>query len=293
MQLQEGVFGELESRGYKEAQIIGKGAFSKVWRVWDSMQGCYQVCKISPAGAMAEREAQMLRCMAHPLFPQYVSDWTSADKHYLIMEYVCGSNLGELLVRRGRFSQRQAVYIAMEVAQGLSFLHERSEPILFRDVKPDNVMLRQDGRVKLVDVGCACLLKEGNTLAGSRGYSAPEQFMRGGGTGEESDVYALGALLYYMLTGDRLHEVTFRSKDCKRMYHSGISYGLIRLIEQAMKEERQCRIPDMGVFIKKLTEYQGKRVWKREYKDRIAQLCGIDVSDYFYVQNIRRGMDNF
>ncbi len=279
---------ELSDRGYKNAVLIGKGAFSEVFRIWDENGECFRTCKVSQICEMAQKEAKMLKQLEHPLFVRYIDDWKGKSKQYLIMEYVCGRNLKELVMRRGKFTQFQAVSIAMEIAQGICYLHERSHPILFRDIKPDNIMVRQDGRVKLVDVGCACLKGENNTLAGSKGYAAPEQFKRGESIGEESDIYALGKLLYYMLTGKE----TGKQAEKENFYWKGISYGLQCLMKQAMQEKRQLRIPDMRAFLQYLSYYAEKNWLKQMYADIKALFQREELADFYYVENIRRGMDN-
>lgn len=277
------VIKELENKGYANISLIGRGGFSDVVRMWDRKRNCFLACKISCACEMAEREAAMLKMLQSPVFPRYIESFEKNEKYYLVMEYICGSTLRELQNRRGRFTQRQAVRIAMELAQGLFYLHKRSEPIIFRDIKPDNVMLRQDGRVKLIDVGCAGLLQEGGSLAGSKGYSAPEQFCREESIGVESDVYALGKLLYYMLTGEEGRE---------NLYYRGISWGLIQLVEQATQSDRQKRIPDMHVFLQQLELYREKKSIKSRWNDMKALLHGKEIAHYCYIQNVQKGMDN-
>lgn len=281
---------ELYDRGYLNLSPIGKGTFSEVLRVWDERHGGFLACKVSRMCEQTEREAHMLKMLKHPIFPRYVGSWKCQDRHCLLMEYVCGSNLKELLRRRGRFVQEQAVYIAMELAQGLIFLHERSEPILFRDIKPDNVMIRQDGRVKLVDVGCACLMKEGGTIAGNRGYSAPEQFKPTEKPGVESDIYALGKLLYYMLTGDEMGK-SKSGTEGERLYYKGISHGLLQLVEQAIQDERQMRIPDIKTFVKQLAIYNKKHSLQKLCTDAKVILHHGEMVDFYYMQYVHLGVD--
>lgn len=282
---------ELRCRGYSNISLIGKGGFSEVFRVWDDARRVCLACKVNEKCEMGKREAQILCGLEHPLFPKYIDSFEGVGRHFLLMEYICGSNLRELLERRVRFTQRQAVAIAMELAQGLLWLHECSEPILFRDIKPDNVMLRQDGRVKLIDVGCMGKLKEESVITGSRGYSAPEQFDIAARPGVESDVYALGKLLLYMLTGDDAGRIS-RRQGKERIFYKGISRGLIQLVEQAVQKQQSMRVPDMRIFMQRLEIYRGKTTMKSFYTDVKAYLfCG-EIVQYYYVQNVYKGMDN-
>lgn len=283
---------ELKRKGYSGISLVGQGAFSVVFRVWDTGKNCFWACKISYASEMAENEAGMLKRIRHPLFPKYERSWQCRGYFFLMMEYICGSNIYKLCKQRKQFTQKQAVRVALELAQGLLFLHEREWPILFRDIKPENVMIRQDGRIKLVDMGCATLMNEKQCIAGSKGYSAPEQFVKMHYVGAESDVYALGMLLMFMLTGQG-------NADFEKIVKGGagkdgrqISNGLWALVKQATKTECQNRIPDMRVFIQKLKIYEKRHSFWYVWEDIRCFPFRAEIVDFYYVQNIRRGIDN-
>lgn len=289
-QLKQLMINDLESFGYQYISNIGRGSFSYVFRVWDAVHNCFWACKVNENCESGAREARLLQELKHPLFPKYRESRVNGEVHYLFMEDIPGRNIRELLRARGHFSQRQAVSVAFSLAQGLLYLHERSEPIVFRDIKPENVVLRQDGRVKLVDVGCACRKGEQESIAGSRGYSAPEQFDSGESIGEESDVYALGKLLFYMLTGEErvsAEELLYR----KRKYRKIMSPGLLQLVVQMIQTERRCRIPDMRIIIRRLAVYEGRMSLKRFWTNVKAILGSGSTADYFYVQNVRKGIN--
>lgn len=281
---------ELAQHGYTAPTFLGKGAASCVWRVWDENKACFLACKISAAGKRAEREADMLKGLQHPAFPQYRQAWSRENTHFLVMEYVPGKNLREIVRRRGHLSEKQAVRIAMELAEGLIFLHERSVPVLFRDIKPENVMLRQDGRVKLIDVGCACREGDSLTIGGSRGYGAPEQFVQAGCPGVESDVYAMGKLFAYMLTGQEEGQPGTEGYPRDSRW-KGVSRGLRRLIEEAVCVERRMRVPDMRTFLQRLSVYDGAHPLRRVSADWQAKIRRGRAADFYYVQNVRRGME--
>lgn len=284
------VIKELERKGYRKISFVGQGTFSVVLRVWDDKQCCFWACKVSETSEAAVKEAGMLQRIHHPLFPKYKTSWEKQGYFFLVMEYVCGSNVRELCKKRKQFTQRRAVSIALELAQGLLFLHEWKLPIVFRDVKPENVMIRQDGTVKLVDMGCATLISERQCVAGSKGYSAPEQFEKIPHAGAESDVYALGRLLVFMVTGaenDSCLSVQKDEVDWKRF-----SPKLRRLIQQTITPERQNRVPDMRIFIKYLTSYEKQGLFDRGRAMTKSILCRKEIVDFYYIQNIRRGIDN-
>ena len=247
----------LTGRGYEIIRSLGEGAFSKVvlvrkralaqrkytekWRGDEQTESfSYDAaCKISYQAGLALREAETLARIDHPLFPKYLGVWQEGEKVYLLMEYVRGSSLEALLERRGSFSDLQIIHIGLELAEGLKYLHELPEPILFRDLKPANILVRQDGRVKLLDLGCACTAGRQADLAGTPEYAAPEQLKSGSILTPASDVYGLGKTLQ-ALTG----------RKCGKR--------LKRVIAACMKERPQERIPDMRGVISALAALEKK-----------------------------------
>ncbi len=164
----------LEERGYACRRLLGEGAFSRVYLVESRVFGERYACKVGKNVSLTKREAEMMARAHHPLFPQYRGLWQEAGFSFLLMEYLPGSSLEDALIRRGRFSPGQTVRVGMELAEGLCCLHR--EGLLFRDVKPANIVIRQDGRVGLVDFGCVCGVREAAcSRAGSPGFAAPEQ----------------------------------------------------------------------------------------------------------------------
>lgn len=217
---------QLAQHGYQAVRLLGRGAFSQVLLVQQNDTGTLLACKISHRQDLACREGKLLAATDHPLFPRFCEQWEAGESAYLLMEYVCGSSLEELLSRRGFFTQAQTARIGMELAEGLRFLHQLPEPVLYRDVKPANIMIRQDGRVKLLDMGCACELRQPDEArAGTPGYAAPEQLEPGGDLSFSCDVYSLGRTLEAMVGK-----------------HSS---GLKQVITACTAEFPERRIPDM------------------------------------------------
>lgn len=242
----------LADKEYEAVHLLGEGAFSKVVLVrkkaltllqpageqQDSLQTedfiDYAACKISCQTGLALREAETLAGIDHPLFPKFFDVWQEGKKVFLLMEYVRGSSLEALLSRRGCFSDIQTVQIGLELAEGLKYLHEMPEPILFRDLKPANIMLRQDGRVKLLDLGCVCTTGPQVDLAGTPEYASPEQLKSGCVLTPASDVFGLGKTLQAMA-----------DRKCGK--------GLRQVIKACIKERPRERIPDMRGVISALT----------------------------------------
>ncbi|MDQ2995721.1 MAG: serine/threonine protein kinase [Chloroflexota bacterium] len=150
-------------------------------------------------------EAEMLAALNHPNLPRVTDHFEQEGKAYLVMEYVPGETLLSFLMREGLPQPQARVFEwTRQLCEALEYLHSQIPPIIFRDLKPANIMLTPNGKVKLIDFGIARLFKPGqarDTQAfGTIGYSSPEQYGKGQ-TDARSDVYALGVLLHQLLTG--------------------------------------------------------------------------------------------
>ncbi len=232
--------------------LIGQGSFAKVFRAWDDQKQCQVAWKEMEHIELARKEATLLREMKHPLFPQYLDYWEENQKAILIMEYVYGENLEQFLARRGFVSEKICIEIALELADGLLYLHERKSSVVFRDLKPANIMIRQDGRVKLLDMGCACTGEEElKSYAGNVEYSPWEQFEAETPIGTYSDVYALGKVLQTMLHKEK-----------------GKDSGMMEITKMCTKETIGERLPDMRSVIAVLSAYNNFRSRKGILKKR-------------------------
>lgn len=190
----------LEKRGYIRGRLLGQGAFSRVYRVEERATGRRAACKISENLKLIEREAEILKKLRHPLFPEYYGSWREGKTGFLLIEEITGENMADIIRQGRKFSVYQVAEMGMELAEGLLYLHESRPAIIFRDVKPENIMLRGNGRVKLLDFGCSCEpAADGGTRAGSPGFAAPEQLMEGGGQTLLCDVYGFGRTLQELL----------------------------------------------------------------------------------------------
>ena len=257
--LGKGRFGEVrlvthrESGGVYACKIAGDAKNRRVLR---------QEAEIQREITTAVRESGE-STLVFPLFREWID---AGDCSFLIMEYVEGTPLaarlqggegtkgsgekkaarrevqnrevqnGKVQHREGRLTREEMDDIAGQLAEGLMLLHERPEPILYRDLKPEHVILCGDGRVRLLDLGCACRLSEAwKSKAGSPGYAAPEQLCeRGHRQGVYSDVYSFGKVLAAM------------------QRETGADRDWERLIAQCTAEKTEERIPGMRFILQEL-----------------------------------------
>ncbi len=157
------------------------------------------------AVARFTQEAKMLVTLDHPNLPDLRSYFTEGGRHYLVMEFVEGTTLLAQLERaKGVLSPLVVAEWGRQICDVLTYLHSRTPPVIFRDLKPSNIMIDRNGQIKLIDFGTARhfdLTKNTDTLKmGSIGYAAPEQYQGQGQTSPRSDVYALGVTLHQLLT---------------------------------------------------------------------------------------------
>jgi hypothetical protein len=161
-----------------------------------------------PAGAVRQfqGEAEILRRLDHPNLPRVYDFVEEDDAWYLVMEYIDGCTLADVLIHEGVLDESRVLEWARQLCEVLGYLHGRRPPVIFRDLKPGNVMLEEGERIRLIDFGIAKFYECGpgvgthTTVRGllSPGFAAPEQY--GGGTDARSDIYSLGATLYCVLT---------------------------------------------------------------------------------------------
>lgn len=274
----------LAKKGYLRHRLLGQGAHSDVYCVENMAGGRLYVCKVSWKAETLESEARVMERLRHPLFPVYTDFWKEGRLGILLREYVPGESLEEMLGRR-RFSARQTICVGRMLAEGLMYLHELPEPLLFRDIKPANIILRQDGRAALVDLGCVCEMRgTAHTRAGSPGYAAPEQLGGDGGLTAACDVYGLGQTLKAMMDPEG-HGLGLtcksapsarsspekpwagprrkRKKERQPRKERKLEKELLHMLEACTKEEALCRIQDMesvlGAFPNRNENFGGKK----------------------------------
>ncbi len=147
------------------------------------------------------REAKMLFGLRHPNIARVLDHFVEEDRHYLLMEYIHGQDLRQYVKQNGACAERPVLNWAMRIAEILQFLHSQEPPVVHRDLTPDNLVLKNDGTVVLIDFGASneFVGTATGTLVGKQAYIAPEQLR--GKTVPQSDLYALGGTLHYLLTG--------------------------------------------------------------------------------------------
>ncbi len=150
-----------------------------------------------------EKEARLLKELSHPNVVKLVDYFIEDHRAYLVLEHIDGKSLRNLINQEGRLEEEQVRNLAKQMCEILHYLHSQSPPVVHRDFTPDNLILRKDGTLKLIDFNVAQQSDESSALSsvvGKPNYLSPEQFR--GSPVPQSDIYALGACLQFLLTGE-------------------------------------------------------------------------------------------
>lgn len=201
------------------------------------------------------REANILATLSHPAIPKIFDFFDTEDRAYLIQEYINGSDLEMLLSKTKDLPVDKIMEWAIDLCDVLHYLHSHQpEPIIFRDLKPSNIMIDSLGKVRLIDFGIAKVFVSGvkHTMIGTEGYSAPEQYK--GDVTPLSDIYGLGATLHHILTrrDPRLEPpFSFNERPILEI-NANVPAPLVNVVEKALApkgEERFQSCADMKVAI--------------------------------------------
>ncbi len=272
--------GDVVKNRYEIIDQIGKGGMSRVFRASDKdlenkLWAVKQVNRHTkdksgkkPMEQSLAYEAELLSKISHPAIVNIGDIETTDDYIYIIMDYVEGRPLDSVLREDGPQSEETVQNWMLQVCDALGYLHSEVKdkdgnctPIIYRDIKPPNIMLRPDGYIKLIDMGIAkeCAPNQGdvhNTKAfGTIGYSAPEQFREDAKLGPETDIYALGATMWALLAGG--HPPNTDVLPDVREYNSAVGEGFAEtIIPKCMRQEREERYQSCAELAADLERYQ-------------------------------------
>jgi serine/threonine-protein kinase len=242
------------SRRYVILRRVGKGGMGAVYQAADSritgktwaVKEISDVAITDPleqqqAHAAFRQEALMLASLDHRNLPKVVDHFSEGGKQYLVMDFIDGETLAQRLEREGGgpLPVDEVLGWAEQLCNLLEYLHSQSPPVVFRDLKPGNVMVTPDGTVKLIDFGIARIFKPGKATDtacfGTAGYAPREQYGKGQ-TDARSDIYALGATLHHLLTGVDPTDEPFRFDDVRQL-NSRVPAGMADTVMKAVQDE--------------------------------------------------------
>ncbi|MBQ9983924.1 MAG: serine/threonine protein kinase [Lachnospiraceae bacterium] len=258
---------------YEILKKIGQGGMSIVYLAMDTrLNKQWAVKEIKTSNKQDKKtllkglqmEANVLKMVDHPVLPRIVDIIDYSGNVFVVMDYIEGRPLNEVLSMDGAQSQDKVIGWAKELCSALDYLHSMNPPIIYRDMKPSNIMLKPDGKVKLIDFGTAKELDveslADTTALGTRGYAAPEQFGDSKGRGihktdARTDIYSLGATLYHIVTGKNPCEPPYVIKPI-RHWDTTLSSGLEKIISKCTMPNPEDRYQSCAELMYDLEHYE-------------------------------------
>lgn len=234
-----------------------------------------------------QKEAQMLISLRHSALP-VIYDFFSREENrwYLVMDYIQGDTLKAEMQKRGRIPESVVSNWAMQLCDILEYLHKRNPPVIFRDLKPDNIMLTPEGQIKLIDFGIARNFQPGNSVDtvayGSGGFSPPEQYGQNQ-TDARSDIYALAATLHYLLTGIDPSTGPFRFEPPSK--HATVSAVLEETIMQALDLNPENRPQKIEAFKALISDSSSRPAIQPSTSTRKTPSPGEMTADFIHESN--------
>ena len=272
---------------YKILNVVGKGGMSvvylamneranKQWAIKEVRKDGMQSFEVVKQNLVAETD--LLKKLNHPHLPSIIDVIDCDDTFLIVMDYIEGNPLSKALETSGAQNQDDVIEWAKQLCDVLGYLHSRKPPIIYRDMKPSNVMLKPDGNVMLIDFGTAREFKSTSvadtTCIGTQGYAAPEQFGGHGQTDARTDIYCLGATMYHLVTGHNPATPPYEMYPI-RQWNPMLSSGLEEIILKCTQRNPEDRYQSCAELLYALDHYkdldiENKKVQSFKWKTFLA-----------------------
>ena len=272
---------------YKILNVVGKGGMSvvylamneranKQWAIKEVRKDGMQSFEVVKQNLVAETD--LLKKLNHPHLPSIIGVIDCDDTFLIVMDYIEGNPLSKALETSGAQNQDDVIEWAKQLCDVLGYLHSRKPPIIYRDMKPSNVMLKPDGNVMLIDFGTAREFKYSSvadtTCLGTQGYAAPEQFGGHGQTDARTDIYCLGATMYHLVTGHNPATPPYEMYPI-RQWNPMLSSGLEEIILKCTQRNPEDRYQSCAELLYALDHYkdldiENKKVQSFKWKTFLA-----------------------
>lgn len=274
--------GSIVDGKYKILQKIGQGGMSVVylainekanmtWAIKEVRKDGTKDFEVVKQGLIVETD--MLKKLKHPNLPRIVDVIDDEGSFLIVMDYIEGNPLSLLVEEEGAQPQELVVKWGIQLCDVLGYLHSQSPPIIYRDMKPANVMLKSNNRVTLIDFGTAREFKGRNVAdtvcLGTIGYAAPEQF-GGHETDPRTDIYCLGATLYHLVTGKNPSEPPYEIEKIRDINPS-LSSGLEEIILKCTQKNPNERYQNCDELRYDLQHYKDReKEYRKKEKRKLA-----------------------
>lgn len=256
---------------YEIKSIIGKGGMSTVYlaehKRLHTRWAVKEVRKQQGTRFDFLAESNILKRLQHPMLPRIVDIFEDRDCIYIVEDFVEGITLDGLLKQQKKVDEPQGLQWLRDLCGVLTYLHgQRPHPIIYRDMKPSNIMLQPDGSLKLIDFGIAREYKQESnadtTYIGTKGYAAPEQFGKAQ-TDARTDIYSLGVTMYHLLTGKSPYEPPYQFVPVRQLVPE-LSHGIEYILNKCVQSEPADRYQTVDELVDDLDHiYRFDRAWQK------------------------------
>ena len=256
---------------YEIKSIIGKGGMSTVYlaehKRLHTRWAMKEVRKQQGTRFDFLAESNILKRLQHPMLPRIVDIFEDRDCIYIVEDFVEGITLDGLLKQQKKLDEPQGLQWLRDLCGVLTYLHgQRPHPIIYRDMKPSNIMLQPDGSLKLIDFGIAREYKQESnadtTYIGTKGYAAPEQFGKAQ-TDARTDIYSLGVTMYHLLTGKSPYEPPYQFVPVRQLVPE-LSHGIEYILNKCVQSEPADRYQTVDELVDDLDHiYRFDRAWQK------------------------------
>jgi serine/threonine protein kinase len=290
---------------YRVVKPLGEGGMGAVYLARDERLGSSvalkeTLCDDESLRRAFEHEARLLANLRHAALPKVIDHFIEGQGQFLVMEFIPGEDLMQMLARRGSaFPVEEVLEWADQLLGALEYLHSRQPPVIHRDIKPANIKLTDEGQIVLLDFGLAkgaawlkSRLMTGKSVAAFTPLYAPPEQMNQAGTDPRSDLFSLGATLYHLVTGaglidamTRAHAITEERPDPLRHANElnpHVSSTVADVLKQAMMLNRERRFSSASAMRKAFRECKQPPKLVRE--DKITQIILPPIASEFLEQ---------
>lgn len=243
--------GHVLDNRFQIIDVLGKGGMGTVYLARNIRLGNLWAIKEITVEERKEigllREPNILKNLSHTNIPRIVDIFYENNNLYMVEDYIKGITLEKYIERNGKASDEEAAAIALKLCEIIKYLHSFNPPIIYRDLKPSNIMIKENRDIILIDFGISRLYKHDQTedtiYMGSKGYAAPEQYGREQ-SNIQTDIYGIGAILYFMVNGKAPLNLMEPLKN--ESYSKRVGKNLKEVIKKAMKIEKTNRYETVG-----------------------------------------------
>ena len=262
---------------YRILRVIGRGGMGTVYLAEDTEDRSRWAVKeewiTEENRALLTSEAELMERLSHPAFPRLRYKTQRDGFLYLVMEYINGRTLEDCIKERGRIGEAVVRDWFIQICSALLYLHGLEPPVVYRDLKPSNIMLEPTGQIRIIDFGIAQEYRRGGSqvdvAALTRGYAAPEQYDSRYYLDMRTDIYALAVTIHYLLTGKDPNKPPYHFSSVRKLRRDA-SYGMDYIVKKCLQPNPDKRYRDASRLLADLEnldaidrDLRSRAKWKR------------------------------